>query len=59
VIDMTLRDRRNGDKLSNEQSQALGKDLCADKGATLEGSTQARETAGKAVVAFLKKTLKP
>ena len=56
---MTLRDRRNGDKLSNEQSQALGKDLCADKGATLEGSTQARETAGKAVVAFLKKTLKP
>jgi dienelactone hydrolase len=59
VIDMAWRDRRSGDKLSSEQSQAIGKELCADKGASLEGNAQAREIAGKAVVAFLKKTLNP
>ena len=59
VIDMAWRDRRSGDKLSSEQSQSLGKELCADKGATLEGNAQAREVAGKAAVDFFKKTLNP
>ena len=59
VIDTAWRDRRSGDKLSSEQSQAIGKELCADKGASMEGNAQAREMAGKAVVAFLKKTINP
>ena len=55
---LKLRDRRNGEVVSAEAAQTLGRELCADKGASLEGSTQARELAGKAAIAFLQKAFK-
>ncbi len=48
IIDMKFRDRRSGDVLSQDAQQTLMRDLCADKGATLEGNQGARETSGKA-----------
>lgn len=38
--------------------QTLSRELCADKGATLEGDRKARDAAGKAAVDFLNKALK-
>ncbi len=58
IIDMKFRDRRSGDVLSQDAQQTLMRDLCADKGATLEGNQGARETSGKAVIEFLAKTFK-
>ena len=58
VVDFKFRDRRNGDVLSLDAMQTLNRDLCADKGATLEGNLKAREAAGKAVMEFLGKVLK-
>jgi len=58
VIDSKFRDRRNGDVLSPGAMQTLNQDLCADKGATMEGSHQARDAAGKAVMAFLGKVFR-
>lgn len=59
VLDSTFRDRRTGEALSQEAAKELGRTLCADKGATLEGSSKAREAAGKAIVEFLNAALKP
>lgn len=58
IIDMKMRDRRSGDALSPEAAQALGRELCADRGATMEGNRNARDTAGKAVIGFLTRTIK-
>ena len=58
VVDAKFRDRRSGEVLSPDAMQTLNRDLCADKGATLEGNTKAREAAGKAVMEFLGKVLK-
>jgi dienelactone hydrolase len=58
VVDLTMRDRRSGEALPQDQAQALGRELCADKGATLEGNRDAREAAGKAVSEFLAKAFK-
>jgi dienelactone hydrolase len=58
VIDLTMRDRRSGEALSTDTAQALGRELCVDKGATLEGNRGAREAAGKAVSVFLAKVFK-
>jgi dienelactone hydrolase len=58
VIDVTMRDRRSGEALSAARAQSLGAELCADKGATLEGNHEARELAGKAVSDFLAKVFR-
>ena len=58
VADLTMRDRRSGEALSNDKATALGRELCADKGATLEGNAGARDQAAKAVLEFLTKHLK-
>ena len=57
VLDMTLRDRRSGEALSAAQVTAIKRDLCVDKGASTQGNAMARDAAGKAVVAFLNRTL--
>lgn len=58
VTDSTFRDRRSGEALSQEAAKILGRDLCADKGATMEGNNKARETAAKAIIEFLEKALR-
>jgi len=58
IVDLKTRDGRSGESLSQDKVQAIQRDLCADKGATMEGDRQGRETAGKAVIEFLKKTFK-
>jgi dienelactone hydrolase len=58
VVDMKVRDRRSGDVVPQEKIKAIGDELCADRGATLEGDPKAREAAGKAVVTFLNKVFK-
>jgi dienelactone hydrolase len=58
IVDMKTRDRRSGDVVAQDKIKAIGDELCADKGATLEGDTKAREAAGKAVVTFLNKVFK-
>jgi hypothetical protein len=55
---MKTRDRRSGDVVPQDKVKPLSDDLCADMGATLQGDAAAREAAGKAVLAFLEKTLK-
>jgi len=58
IVDMKTRDRRSGDVVAQDKIKAISDELCADKGATLEGDTKAREAAGKAVVTFLNKVFK-
>jgi dienelactone hydrolase len=58
IVDMTMRDRRSGEALSGDRAKSLGGELCADKGATLEGDRKARDIAAKAVLEFLNKVLK-
>lgn len=58
VIDVKMRDRRSGEVLSQAQMKDMERDLCAGRGATMEGSTKARDTAAKAVMEFLSKTFK-
>jgi dienelactone hydrolase len=58
ITDLKVHDRRNGEALPQDKIQSLGRELCADRGATLEGDPKAREIAGKAVVEFLNKTFK-
>lgn len=57
--DLAMRDRRSGEAVPHDQTAALMRDLCADKGASLEGDHKAREAAAKAVLDFLSRTLKP
>ena len=59
LLDMKMRDRRNGETLAANQVKAITHDLCAAKGATMQGNHEARDAAGKAVIAFLNKTFKP
>lgn len=60
VVDLTYRDRRSGEALSLERGQAMLRgELCADRGATVEGDRKAREAAAKAVLDFLTQALKP
>ncbi len=58
IVDLKYRDRRSGEVLPQDKVQALGRELCTDKGATMEGDRKARETAGKAVIEFLSKVFK-
>jgi dienelactone hydrolase len=58
IVDRKVRDRRSGEALSPVQVKEIERDLCATKGATMEGNNQAREAAGKAVIEFLNKHLK-
>ena len=58
IVDLKYRDRSSGEALSQDKVQAINRDLCADKGATMEGDRKAREAAGKAVVEFLNKVFK-
>jgi dienelactone hydrolase len=55
---LKLRDRRSGDVVPADKAAALGKELCAAQGATLEGDRKSRETAATAVVEFLNRALK-
>ena len=57
IMDLKTRDRRNGEVLSPDKVKDIGNDLCAVKGATMEGNHAAREAAGKAVLEFLGRTL--
>jgi dienelactone hydrolase len=59
LVDLKIRDRRSGDALSKDKAAELGSTLCAAKGATVEGDRKARDSAGKAVMEFLNKVLKP
>lgn len=58
VVEVTMRDRRSGEALTTDKAQVLGRELCADKGATLEGNRDAREAAGQAALDFLAKVFK-
>lgn len=58
IADMKLRDRRNGEALSQDMAKKIGDALCADKGATMEGNHTARDTAAKAVIEFLNRVFK-
>ncbi len=58
IVELKMRDRRNGEALAAEKLQAINRELCADKGATMEGDRKAREAAAKAVLDFLKKSFK-
>jgi dienelactone hydrolase len=59
IADMRMRDRRSGDVVPQDKVKPLSDELCTDMGATLQGDPKAREAAGKAVLTFLQKTLKP
>jgi dienelactone hydrolase len=52
---MVVRDRRSGDTVPQAQVAALSRELCADKGASVEGDRKARERAAQAVLGFLNK----
>ncbi len=58
VVSMTMRDRRTGEALAADKAQALSRELCADKGATMEGDRKSRDLAATAVLDFLNRTLK-
>ena len=58
VKELKYRDRRTEEILNQASVASINKDLCADKGASLEGDRKARDAAGKAVIEFLNKVLK-
>lgn len=58
LLDFKTRDRRTGEVLSSDKAKDIHRELCADKGASVEGNPQAREAAGKAVVGFLTSVFK-
>ncbi len=58
LVSMTARDRRSGEALSQDKVKTLSRELCADKGASVEGDRKARDLAAAAVIEFLNKTLK-
>lgn len=58
IVDLKTRDGRSGEALPQDKVQAISRELCADKGATMEGDRKGREAAGKAVIEFLKKVFK-
>lgn len=58
IVDVKVRDRRSGDALSQDKVKEIQRELCAAKGATMEGDSKAREAAGATVIAFLNKSLK-
>ena len=58
VVDMKMRDRRSGDIVPPDKVRPLSDELCADKGATLQGDPAAREAAGRAVMTFLNRVFK-
>ena len=45
IVELKMHDRRNGEALAAERLQAINRELCADKGATMEGDRKAREAA--------------
>lgn len=59
MLDLKYRDSRTGETLRPDQVKEITSTLCAAKGATMEGDRKARDAAGKAVIAFLTRTLKP
>ena len=56
---MAPRDRRSGERLTAERARELHRELCSGTGATMEGSSSARNTAAKAAVDFFQRVLKP
>ena len=56
--DFKARDRRSGEVLSADKVKDISRDLCADKGASVQGNPKARDLAGAAVIDFLNKHLK-
>lgn len=58
IVDLKMRDRRSGDTLSLDKVKEITRDLCTDKGSTVEGDHKGRDAAGAAVIAFLNKSLK-
>lgn len=59
VTTLSMRHSGSGDVVPQAKVSALLRDLCADKGATIEGDTKSREAAAQAVLAFLNHVLKP
>lgn len=58
IVDVKMRDRRSGEALTLAKMKEVERELCSAKGASMEGDQKARDTAGKAVIAFLNKLLK-
>jgi dienelactone hydrolase len=58
IVDLKMRDRRNGEALSQDKVKEIARDLCADKGSSIQGDRKAREAAGAAVITFLNKAFK-
>ncbi len=58
VLDFKTRDRRTGEALSADKVKDIHRELCAAKGASVQGNPQARDAAGKAAIGFLNTVLK-
>lgn len=59
VQTLKVHDARSGAALNAAQQQAVTQELCAAKGASVEGNRQARDTAALAITGFLKRVLQP
>jgi dienelactone hydrolase len=55
---LVFRDRRNGQALAHGAEQPILRELCASRGASIEGNHVARDTAAKAIDAFVKRVFK-
>jgi len=54
-----VHDARSGAVLNAGQLQAVTQELCAAKGASIEGNALARDTAAVAIMSFFKRVLQP
>lgn len=52
VLGIQTRDRRTVEVMFAEKVRDINRDLCADKGASVQANPQAREAAGKAAIGF-------
>jgi dienelactone hydrolase len=59
VTTLSTRHVATGEAVPQAQVAAQLRELCADKGATIEGDTRSREAAAQAVLAFLNRVLRP
>jgi len=59
LLQMAVRDRRSGATVPQAQVAALVRELCSEKGASIEGDRKSRDRAAQAVLAFLKKVFAP
>jgi dienelactone hydrolase len=55
---LVFRDRRSGQALARGAEQPILRELCASRGASIEGNHAARDTAAKAIDTFLKRVFR-